>query len=50
MKVNKQIIETIKTIVIVALITGIITFVLGMRYANGQTQRIQEAVKSVQSK
>lgn len=47
-KINKQSVETFKTVLIAVLITAVIAFVAGMRYANSQQATIDQAVKSVQ--
>lgn len=42
--------ETVKTIVIAVLITGIIAFVAGMHFANAQNQKTLSQVKATVSK
>lgn len=42
-------IETIKTIVIAVLISGIVAFVGGVHYANNSNAKTQTAVKSAQA-
>ncbi len=42
-KVNKQAVETVKTVVIAVLITGIVAFVGGMKYAEHQEARVTRA-------
>lgn len=42
--------ETIKTIMIAVLITGIIAFVAGMHWANSQNTKTQSAVRQATSK
>ena len=44
---NKQLIETVKTVVIVALVSGIVAFCFGMKYANSQNVRVEQAKASV---
>ena len=46
-KINKQSVETFKTVVIAILITAVIAFVAGMRYADNQNNKVQAAVKEV---
>lgn len=46
MKITKQTVETVKTIVIAVLVTGIIAFVGGMKYEAHNAQRVDSAVKS----
>lgn len=48
-KINKQSVETFKTVLIAILITGVIAFVAGMRYANEQNAKVEAAVKNVQT-
>lgn len=45
-KVNKQAVETAKTVVIAVLITAIVAFIGGMRYAEHQEARVTKAAKS----
>lgn len=46
-KINKQSVETFKTVVIAILITAVIAFVAGMQYANKQNAKVEAAVKEV---
>lgn len=51
--VNKTTIETLKTIAIAILVTGVIAFVAGMKYqghVNGQVKQEAKALVSLQSK
>ena len=45
-KVNKQAVETAKTVIIAVLITAIVAFIGGMRYAEHQEARVTQAAKS----
>ncbi len=49
MKPSKTTIETIKTVIIAVLITGIIAFVGGMKYEAHNNQKVESAVKAVQA-
>ncbi len=49
MGINKQVVETVKTVVIVALVSGIVAFCFGMKYANSQNVRVESARAAVQS-
>lgn len=42
-KLNKQTVETAKTVVIAVLITGIVAFIGGMKYAQHQEARVTQA-------
>lgn len=44
--INKTQIETIKTITIAILITGIVAFVAGMRYQASQDMQVKSAVQA----
>ena len=51
MKLSKQTIETIKTVVIAVLVTMVVAFVCGMKYQAHNQAAIDNAVRvSVQSK
>lgn len=41
--------ETIKTIVIAVLVSGIIAFVAGVRYEQSQQMKVEKAVKQAQA-
>lgn len=45
-KVNKSLVETVKTVLIAVMITGVVAFVAGMHYQNNLTSDKQTAVKS----
>lgn len=45
-KVNKQAVETAKTVVIAVLITAIVAFIGGMRYAEHQEARVTKAAST----
>ena len=46
---KKQIVETVKTVLIVALITGIAAFIAGMSYKDSQTKDVTNQVQSIVS-
>lgn len=46
-KISKQSVETFKTVLIAVLVTAVIAFVAGMRYADQQQQKVQAAVEEV---
>lgn len=46
-KINKQAVETFKTVLIAILITAVVAFVAGMRYADQQNQKVKAAVDEV---
>ncbi len=46
---NKQVIETVKTVVIAVLITGVVAFVCGMNYQSNRQAEVQSAVEQAQS-
>jgi ABC-type phosphate/phosphonate transport system permease subunit len=48
-RVNSSLIQTIQSIVITILITGIVAFLLGMKYANKQHYQVQQAVNQAVS-
>lgn len=49
MKLTKQTIETLKTIVIVALVTAIFAFVGGIKYQAHYTSQVKAEAKSIAS-
>lgn len=48
-KINKSTIETVKTVLISVLVTGILAFVGGMHYANAQHAKTTQAVQAAVS-
>ena len=46
-KISKQSVETFKTVLIAILVTAVVAFVAGMRYADNQNAEVQAAVKEV---
>lgn len=48
-KLNKQTVETAKTVVIAVLVSAIVAFISGMAYANKQQSKVDNAVASVQA-
>lgn len=48
-KINKQAVETFKTVLIAILVTAVVAFVAGMRYADNQNAKLEAAVKNVQA-
>lgn len=53
MKINKETVETVKTVVIAVLVTGVVMFVAGMQYQARQTARsevrVQQAVEQLKA-
>lgn len=47
MGMNKQLIETVKTVLIAVLVSGIVCFCFGMKYANSQNVRVEQAKATV---
>lgn len=48
-KINKQAVETFKTVLIAVLVTAVVAFIAGMRYADTQQEKINQAVKNVET-
>lgn len=48
-KPNQNVIETVKTIVIVALVTGILAFISGMKYQQHVNSQVKSEAKSLVS-
>ena len=46
-KINKTTVETVKTVLIAILVTAVVAFIAGMRYADNQNAKVQAAVKEV---
>lgn len=46
-KIKKEAVETFKTVVIAVLVTAVVAFIAGMRYADNQNAEVQAAVKEV---
>jgi Tfp pilus assembly protein PilE len=49
MKIQKETVETIKTVVIAVLVTGILAFVAGMKYQNHYSNSVKTEAKNMVS-